>query len=166
MIVTAADPFELPNPAAVLLILLLGLVTVPGLAGYAVITMVRHGIRRSGMAVTLRYLAALAAAGAIAMYAWGTLHLLVTDASTADRACETAVGPARAEHVDRYESSFVPLRFGCHVAGGGRYEAVVPGYVSPTVLGLAFLTVTLAVFAALESSDRTASDQASTERQS
>jgi hypothetical protein len=157
----AGDPFELPDSVALLLILFFGSLATLGLAAYAVTLVARHGIRRSGTPVTLRYLAAFAAAGAVAVYTWGALHLLI-DETAADQACKDAVGAAQAADVDRYETSLVPLRFGCHVSGGGTYEAAVPGYVNPTVLGLALLAIILAIFAALDSSGRSASDTSST----
>ncbi|MGW9212276.1 hypothetical protein ACWGR4_35590 [Embleya sp. NPDC055664] len=161
--VLAADPFALPDPVVLLLIILVGLVATPTLFVYAFKTMARHGIRKSGSAVTLRYLAAFAAGAALAVYAWGALGLLM-DETAAAQACKDAVGPARAGSVDRYEFALVPLRFGCHVAGDGTYEAVIAGYVNPTVLGLVLLAVVLAVFAAFESADRNVSDNSPTEK--
>ena len=103
---------------------------------------VRRGVRTPGATGNLRRLAALAAAGAAAVYAWGALHLLMDETAAAE--CRAAVGPAHAGDIDRYEWSFVPLRFGCHVADGGTYDIAVPAYVSPIALVFGALSVVLA----------------------
>lgn len=161
----AEAPWTLPNPIALLVIILGGSITAIVLAGYAFSAIVRHGFRPSGRTSPLRYFATLAAAATIAVYAWGALHMLV-DESTASQQCKEAVGPTHAAHVAGYHTSFVPLRFGCQVEGVGTYEALVPGYVNPTVLGLALLTVLLAISAALASSDHGTSDKTSRGNQS
>jgi hypothetical protein len=149
-----ADPFDGHNPVTLLSLVLLCLLLAAGLAVYGFVTMARHGIRRSDMGTTLRYLAALAASGAIAVYAWGALHLLAFDETMRDQACKNAVGPDHAMHIDRYEPSYLPLSLGCHVKGGGTYSVGVPAYINPALVGLAVIAITLAVFAALESERR------------
>src|SRR4029077_12636148 len=96
--------------------------------------------------VWLRATAFLTGAGAVAIYAWGVLHVgfAVLDAedegtdSSPTRPCREG-GLERALHVDGYRVSYVPLRFECHLENGGTYAtSSVPGYVNPAaaVLGL------------------------------
>jgi hypothetical protein len=66
------------------------------------------------------------------------------DETAAADECRAAVGPAQAGDIDRYEWSFVPLRFGCHVADGGTYDIAVPAYVNPIALTFGALSVVLA----------------------
>jgi hypothetical protein len=73
----------------------------------------------------------------------GALHLLMDETAAADE-CRAAVGPAQAGDIDRYEWSFVPLRFSCHVAGGGTHDIAVPAYVNPIALTSGLLAVVLA----------------------
>ncbi|MBT2383120.1 hypothetical protein [Streptomyces sp. ISL-11] len=152
--VRAADPFEGHNPYALLAIILFGLVIAATLAVYGFATMARHGMRRSGMPVTLRYLASLAGAAAVAVYTWGAVHLMLLDETGRDQACKEAVGTAHAMHIDGYRPTYIPLRLGCHVTGDGTYAAGVPEYIIPTVLVLAFIALVLAIFAAFESERR------------
>ncbi|GAA4231256.1 hypothetical protein GCM10022254_27940 [Actinomadura meridiana] len=148
------EHFALPNPRVLLVILLVGAVVTLWLVSYVIRRLYWYslGYRRSP-GVGVRCLTAVVAAAAIGMYVWGALHLVI-DKTTADQECKAAVGAARAGDVDRYEPSFVPLGFGCHVAGGGSYEAAVPGYVNPAVAVLGFTAVTLAVCAAVGASQR------------
>ncbi|MEX2985647.1 hypothetical protein [Streptomyces sp. C36] len=150
----AVDSFEGHNPTALLAVILFGLVISASLAVYGFATMARHSIRQSAAPVTLRCLAALAGAAAATVYTWGALHLMLLDETGRDQACKEAVGAARAMHVDGYRPTYIPLRLGCHVTNDGTYAAGVPEYINPTVLGLAFIAATLAIFAAFESERR------------
>jgi hypothetical protein len=139
----SGNPWALPNPIALLLIVFGGIAAAATLAGYVITTVVRRGARTRGATGNLRRLAALTAAGASAVFAWGALHLLMDETAAADE-CRVAVGPAQAGGIDRYEWSFVPLRFGCHVADGDTFDIAVPAYVNPVVLTFAALSVVLA----------------------
>lgn len=157
--------FEGHSPAALLAIIVLGLLGAATLAVYGCTTLARRGVRASSPTVRYRSLAALAAGAAVAVYVWGAVHLLVLDGSARDDACKRAVGAARAMHIDAYRPTYIPLRLGCHVAGGRTYSVGVPGYANPTVLALAALAVVLAVAAALES-ERKARQEFSRESES
>ncbi|MEU4208539.1 hypothetical protein AB0F13_00820 [Streptomyces sp. NPDC026206] len=146
----------MPNTVTLLLIILVGFITAFSLAVYGLATMPLLSIRRATMEVVLRSLAALAASAAIGMYAWGALHLSM-DETAADMACKDAVGSARASDIDRYEASYIPLRFGCHVKSDGIHWVTrdgstwtaVPGYVNPSVLVLVLTSITSAAVVAL-----------------
>ncbi|WP_406196375.1 hypothetical protein OH807_09570 [Kitasatospora sp. NBC_01560] len=113
---------------------------------YGCVALVRH---RGDTGRLVRGLSALAAAGAVALYLWGALHvgLQVIDAedggtdSTPLRPCRAA-GMEKALLVDDYEVEYLPLGFVCHVPGGRSYAVdAVPGYVTPAVLALAAAAV-------------------------
>lgn len=142
-----------PSPLVLLMLSLVMVITAVGLAGYGFSTLARQGVRRSGIGVVLRSSAALAASTGIAMYAWGALHL-VGDETMTVQACRDAVGREQSADIDRYEFSYIPLNLGCHVKGDGTYAAAIPEYVNPAMLGLAVLTATLAIFAAIEAKYR------------
>ncbi|WP_346138296.1 hypothetical protein [Streptomyces coeruleofuscus] len=134
----------------VLLLSLAGLVATPGLAVYAVVALVRAGRKRT-RAGLLKPAAILAWLATVGMYTWGVLHLLLLDESGQAAACTKVLGgpDKRSEVVvDRYETSFLPLHFGCHVEGGKTYEAAVPGYVNPLAGVSAVTAVALTVCAA------------------
>jgi formate hydrogenlyase subunit 3/multisubunit Na+/H+ antiporter MnhD subunit len=134
-----SNPWALPNPAVVLLILMIAMAGIPGLSGYGVVVLVRGRRQREGV---LRGLASVAAAATLAIYSFGVLTMF-PDETLAAETCQDAVGPAHAANVTSYETSFVPLRFGCHVEGVGTWNIFVPGWVNPTVLALLLLTVVL-----------------------
>ncbi|MFB7617087.1 hypothetical protein [Kitasatospora sp. NPDC056181] len=131
-----------------LLIILAGPVIAFGLIGYGGTTLAR---RREGGARTVHGLAALAGAGAAAMYTWGALHvgMAVLDAddsgagSAPIRPCRAA-GNEKAMEVVGYEVHYLPLDFVCHVPGGRDYTAdTVPGYVTPAASALGLTAVAL-----------------------
>lgn len=147
------DPWAMPNPVVLLGLTFIGLLGTPivlwcGLAG------LRHG-RPGRPGGVLRALATVSGAGALGVYTWGILHLLM-DETQADENCKTAVGRALASDVAGYDISFLPLRFGCRVDGVGVFEAVVPSYVNSMVVGLVLITALLAGLARVRSSDRPA----------
>ncbi|RAN98090.1 hypothetical protein GAR05_03223 [Micromonospora saelicesensis] len=114
----------------------------------------RKGERsRSGW---LRAAALLAGAGAVAMYAWGLLHLGYAVMRAEDGGAGSfPIEPCReggsqlASQVDGYGVSYVPLRFECHLSGGGTYvTSSVPGYVNPVTSVLGLITASCGVLAA------------------
>jgi hypothetical protein len=144
------EPYAGHNPVVVLLLSLAGLLATPGLAIYAVVTLVRAGRRRT-RAGLLKGAAILAWVATVGMYTWGVLHLLLLDEHAQAAACTKVLGgpDKRSEVVvDRYETSFVPLRFGCHVKGGKTYEAAIPGYLNPVAGVSAVSAVALTACAA------------------
>ncbi|SCE92872.1 hypothetical protein [Micromonospora chokoriensis] len=104
----------------------------------------------------LRAAALLVGAGAVAVYAWGLLHLGYavmqaenggTGASPIEPCRE--VGPQVASMVDGYGVSLFPVHFEFHLTGGGSYvTSSVPGYVTPATVALGLITVICAAFAA------------------
>lgn len=145
----------------VLLLLLLipaGLVVPLALAGYGLGTLGRAGVRRADRRVWLRASAALLAAVAVALYAWGLLLVAgaVLDAedgganSSPLRPCRTPGQTERAASVVDYTVAYVPLQFVCETKGGGSYAAEsVPDHLNPAVLVLALAAAGCAGTAAL-----------------
>ncbi|MFJ9658633.1 hypothetical protein ACIRPR_11830 [Streptomyces griseoflavus] len=107
----------------------------------------------------LRGLAALSAAGAAALYAWGLLAVLGAVVTAEDggtdssppRSCRTAGWEERAAagvEITDYRVGFVPLGFVCETSDGGSYDnGDVPGYVNPGLAGFALAAVASAVSA-------------------
>ncbi|MFJ4868985.1 hypothetical protein [Streptomyces sp. NPDC088757] len=122
-----------------------------GLAGYGFGRLGQAGVHRTGRRTRLRCAAALAGAGAAAVYAWGLLLLglavLYTDDSGSDafppRPCRIAGVPEAAADVVGYRAEYLPPRYVCLRQGGGSYRTDdVPGFVGPGTVGL---TATAAV---------------------
>ncbi|MEV0782981.1 hypothetical protein AB0I52_08335 [Streptomyces sp. NPDC050423] len=149
-----SDPYSGHSVLALGLVILIGVLVAGVLGVYACVSVARNGVRRSGSLVLFRSVAALAAAGAAALYVWGALHLALLDETRRDLACKEAVGPAHVMEIDSYRPAYIPLGLGCHVATGTTYPAGVPGYVNPAAAALALTAVVLGGFSALESERR------------
>lgn len=140
-----------------LLFLVIAAVTVFGLVGYVCSVLARRGERRVEPTMALRMSAALAGAAAIAVYAWGLLHVAGslmeaedggTDSAPA-RPCRTSGWLERHERgieISGYSVSYVPLGFVCETSDGGSYD-IVPGYVDPAAVGFALAGAGCAVSA-------------------
>lgn len=160
---TESYPWALPNPVVLFGVVVLGILGVVVLAWKGTRGILSRG-RRSRPGGVARATALLTGAGALGVYVVSVLPLLYTDETRADQLCKAAVGPVRAAHVVAYEVTFVPLRFGCRVEGGESYEALVSGYVNPTVLGLVLGAAFLAVIARRQSTTGAAPTLPSAER--
>ncbi|MEH0929234.1 hypothetical protein [Micromonospora sp. CPCC 205558] len=133
--------------------LFLGLL-LAALAGAVIATVLtvrgfRAVFRNSERSPRLRAAALLFGAGAVAMYAWGLLHLSYAVLQAEDggagsspvEPCRQA-GPQMAGLVDGYDVSFLPLRFECRLTGGGTYvTSSVPGYVTQSTIALGLISV-------------------------
>lgn len=150
----SSGSYEGHNALALLAIVVLGLLAAGILAVYGCTALARRGVSSSSPAVLIRSLAAFTTAAALAIYAWGAVHLMLLDGTRRDEACKRAVGTAHAISIDEYRPAYIPLRLGCHVAGVGTYSVGVPSYINPAVLVLVVLTIVLAIAAALESESR------------
>lgn len=133
----------------ILLFVVILVIIAVALCGHGMGTLAERGVRRTGAPGVLRGLAALAGAGACALYAWGLLGICGAVMTAEDggtdssppRSCRTPGWSERhqqgVEIVD-YSVSFVPLAFVCETSDGGGYDTGdVPGYVNPGVLALA-----------------------------
>ncbi|MFI0511998.1 hypothetical protein RKD19_005102 [Streptomyces canus] len=102
----------------------------------------------------LRGLAVSAGLVALAVYAWGLLHLAGAVLEAEDGGAGSAPllpcrGNAQAVHVSDYSVGFLPLSFDCELTGGGSYSAgAIPGYVNPVALGSALAAAACAIAAA------------------
>ncbi|MEV1079005.1 hypothetical protein AB0I98_12230 [Streptomyces sp. NPDC050211] len=143
-------PYEGHNPVVVLLLILIGVITTPWLTFRGTRLLIRA--RRAGATrATVKALATLAWAVLIGMYSWGVLHLFFLDDTDQSRACIRAVGTRQ---LTAYDTSFVPLQFGCRTSDGHVVEAaVVPSYVNPATAVLAVCAVTLTGFTRAQSKE-------------
>lgn len=115
---------------------------------FGVVGAVRAG--RHSSARRLRAGALLVLGVGIGAYAWGMAHVgtavLEAEDGGADssplRPCRGEADATTVARVDGYRVRLVPLRFECHLAGGGSYvTSAVPGYLNPLagILGVAGL---------------------------
>ncbi|MEK8109508.1 hypothetical protein NKG94_43040 [Micromonospora sp. M12] len=104
----------------------------------------------------LRAAAFLAGAATVGVYAWGLLHLGYAVLRAEDggagsspiEPCREA-GPQRASQVDGYDVGYLPVRFECHLSGGGTFvTSSVPAYVNPATTVLGLVAATCGVLAA------------------
>ncbi|MFF0366960.1 MULTISPECIES: hypothetical protein [unclassified Micromonospora] len=113
--------------------------------------------RRGGRSrpARLRAAALLVGAAAVAMYAWGLLHVGVAVMQAEDggagsfpiQPCREA-GTQLASQVTGYGVSYLPLRFECHLDGGDTYvTSSVPGYVNPAAVALGLATAVCGLLA-------------------
>ncbi|MGV9914302.1 hypothetical protein [Streptomyces tendae] len=136
-----------------LLVVVVAVVTAVGLTGHGASVLAARRARGPGAGRALRALAAVAGAAAVAVYAWGLLH--VTGAvmesnggagSAPAPPCRTPGHEERALHVIDQSVSFLPLGFVCETTDGGEYTSDdVPGYVNPVTAALALTAVASAV---------------------
>lgn len=113
---------------------------------------IRAVLRNRERSPRLRAAALLVGAGAVAMYAWGLLHLGYAVLQAEDggagsspvEPCRQA-GPQMAGLVVGYGVDLLPLHFECRLSGGGTYvTSSVPGYVTPTAIVLGLVSVSCA----------------------
>ncbi|MFD4376900.1 hypothetical protein [Streptomyces sp. NPDC058486] len=139
-----------------LLVLLMVLIVGFGLAGYGFGRLGQAGVLRADRVTRLRCGAALAGAGAAALYAWGLfgvgMAVLVTEDSGSDAfppaPCRVAGDPAASAGVTGHRVEYLPPRYVCELRdGGSRVTGDGPGYVGPAVLGL-LATAAVCVFLA------------------
>lgn len=151
----------------ILVLLIVAALVCFGLAGYGFGRLGQTGVRRANRQTRLRCAAALAGAGATAVYAWGLLCLglavLSTDDSGTDafppRPCRIGGTPEAGADVVGHRVEYLPPRYACLRQGGGSYTTDdVPGFVAPTTVGL---TATAAVCALLAGTTTPASPRKS-----
>ncbi|MEU2505721.1 hypothetical protein ABZ621_13500 [Streptomyces sp. NPDC007863] len=127
--------------ALLLVTLLAGL----GLAGYGFGRLGATGVRRADRETRLRCGAALSAAAAAALYAWGLLGVglavLTTDDSGTgafpSRPCRVAGDPGAAADVAGHRVSYLPPRYLCVRRDGSEYAADTGGRsAGPAALAL------------------------------
>ncbi|MFD6189550.1 hypothetical protein [Streptomyces sp. NPDC060275] len=136
-----------------LLVVVVAVVSAVGLTGHGASVLAARRARGTRAGPALHALAAFAGAAAVAVYAWGLLH--VTGAvmesnggagSAPAPPCRTPGNEERALHVIDQSVSFLPLGFVCETTDGGEYTSDdVPGYVNPATAALALTALAGAV---------------------
>jgi len=145
-----------------LLIVVVAVVSAVGLTGHGASVLAARRVRGTGTGPALHALAAFAGAAAVAVYAWGVLHVTGAvmesngGASSAPAPpCRTPGNEERALHVIDQSVSFLPLGFVCETTDGGEYTSDdVPGYVNPATAALALTAAAGAVGAGYASEAR------------
>ena len=141
----AADPHGGFDSIAVLFVLVVGVLVVCGLVGFACSSAAKF---RRGSGASSRWGragAALLAAAAICVYLWGALHVLFMEDVDKGHACEKA-GAVQGREIAGYEGHYLPLRFVCETRAGRRFDAVIPGCVTPVagvLIGSAVILATV-----------------------
>jgi hypothetical protein len=138
----AADPHGGFNSIAVLTVLIIGALLVLSLVGYVCSSAAQGRLGRGNRAPWARAGAALLAAAAICVYMWGASLVLFMEDVDKGRACEKA-GAVQGREIAGYEADYLPLRFVCETHEGRRYDAVIPGYVTPVagaLIGMALIS--------------------------
>ncbi|KKD02572.1 hypothetical protein [Streptomyces sp. WM6386] len=140
-----------------MLLFVIAAITAVALTGYGFGRLADHGLRRSGLPVILRSVAALAGAAAVALYALGLLGVIGAIMTAQDggtdsappQSCRTPGWWERHEQgieIVDWSVSYLPLGFVCETSDGGSYDnGDVPGYVNPAALGLALSAAGCAV---------------------
>ncbi|MDT0346449.1 hypothetical protein [Streptomyces litchfieldiae] len=118
---------------AVLFILLIGLVVVFSLIAYLCSSIARRKQRSRDGRSWLRAGAVLSICAAICVYLWGTLHVAFMEDEHMREACVEAGGQAKADEVDGYGASYLPLRFECRIDEGDSYSAAIPPWINPAL---------------------------------
>ncbi|MFF4052105.1 hypothetical protein ACFYZ5_36245 [Streptomyces chartreusis] len=141
----------------ILLFVLIAVITAIGLAGHGIRTLADRRERRTGVPGTLRGIAALAGAGAFALYAWGLLAvcgavMVAEDGGTDSAPPQSCRTPGWWERHERgieitdHKVTYMPLGFVCETSDGGSYDTGdVPGYVNPGVPALALTAAGCAI---------------------
>lgn len=140
-----------------LLFVVIAVVVAFRLCGYGCGLLADRAVRRSGLPVVLRGLAALCGSVAVAVYAWGLLYvagafMTAEDGGTDSAPVQSCRTPGWWERhqqgveITDYTVGFIPLGFVCETSDGGSYDnGDVPGYVNPAVLGFALTAVGCAI---------------------
>lgn len=128
----AADPHGGFNSVAVLFVLIVGALIAFSLVGYVCSSAAQGQLGRGEYTRWAQTGAALLAAAAICVYMWGASLVLFMEDVDKGRACEKA-GTVQGREIAGYEAHYLPLRFVCETHAGRRYDAVIPGYVTPVV---------------------------------
>ncbi|MFC5147665.1 hypothetical protein [Streptomyces aureoversilis] len=150
--ITASDPWQEHNFAALLAILIAGTATLLGLAGYLCSRLTRQARRGCTPVRLWRDLSLLTAAVALAVYLWGCLHLLFLEDQELAERCERQ-RPAGTPTLVGRRGDFIPLRLVCEASNGHDYSVVIPGYINPAVALLLLLALTCALISVVLHSD-------------
>ncbi|MEU5431519.1 hypothetical protein AB0H73_38775 [Streptomyces olivoreticuli] len=146
--ITASNPWQGHDFAAMLAVLAAGAATLLSLAGYLCSRLTREARREYTTFRLCRDLSLLTAAAALAVYLWGCLHsLFLADQELAHR-CEQQK-PAGTPALVGLRGDFIPLRVVCETSNGHDYSIAIPGYINPTVALLLLLALTCALTSAI-----------------
>lgn len=143
----------------VMLLVVVLSITACALLGKGCGSLAEKGLRRTSLPTALRGFAAIAGAGAAAVYGWGLLGVAGAIMEAEDGGTDSAPNPAcrTAGWLERersgngivdYSVSWVPLDYVCETKGGGTYTTDdVPGYVNPAVVGFGLAAAGCAISA-------------------
>jgi hypothetical protein len=136
------QPYAGHNSAVLLVLSLTGVTVTPMLLLYGVWLLIRALMARTDRAI-VKAAATGAWTGAIGMYTWGLLSLLLADERAQADACNEALG---GKHLIGYSPSFIPLRFGCRTSDGHTIDVIVPSYVNLSVAALGICAIALTAY--------------------
>ncbi|MFI2350397.1 hypothetical protein ACH492_25790 [Streptomyces sp. NPDC019443] len=146
--ITASDPWQGHNFAALFPILIAGAVTVLSLTVYLCTRFTRQARRRYTPFAVWRDVSLATTAVALALYLWGCLHVLFLEDQEQAEECERQRPEGTPTLVGR-RGDFIPLRLVCEASDGRDYSVIIPDYINPTVAVLLLLTLACALTSAL-----------------
>ncbi|MCP3754049.1 hypothetical protein [Streptomyces sp. TBY4] len=141
----ASDPYQGHGFPALFTIAFVGAALLVSLLVYLGSRLSRKHVRGGTPATACRDLSLTAAAGALAMYLWGCLHLLFVERQERGVECAKVQGVAEGPGAEAITGDFIPLQLVCHMPGGRTHTVLVPDYINPSVAVLLALALTAAV---------------------
>ena len=142
--ITASDPWQGHNFAALFSISVTGTATLLGLTVYLCSRFTRRARRRYTPFAVWRDVSLAMAAVALALYLWGCLHVLFLEDQEQAEECERQRPEGISALVGR-RGDFIPLRLVCEASDGRDYSVVIPGFINPSVAVLLLLALACAL---------------------
>lgn len=146
--ITASNPWQGHNFAALFPILIAGAATLLGLTGYLCSRFTRHARRRYTPFAVSRDLSLATVAAALALYLWGCLHVLFLEDQEQAEECERQ-RPDGIPRLVGLRGDFIPLRLVCEASDGHDYSIIIPDYINPTIALLLLLALACALTSAV-----------------
>ncbi|WP_329041423.1 hypothetical protein OHT61_25520 [Streptomyces sp. NBC_00178] len=137
----ASDPYQGHSFTALLAILIAGAAALCAIAVHLCSRLARRSRQARTPASTWRDVTLLASAGALALYLWGCLHLLLLDRQERGTRCAYVDGELQRPGAEAATGDFIPLRLVCRMPDGTSHTAVVPDYINPTIAVLLLLAL-------------------------
>ncbi|MFI8007568.1 hypothetical protein [Streptomyces sp. NPDC086010] len=137
----ASDPYQGHGFTALLTILIAGAAVLCAMAAHLGSRFMRRARQARTAASTWRDVTLLTTAGALALYLWGCLHLLLLDRQERGTRCAYVDGELHRPGAEATTGDFVPLRLVCRMPDGTSHTAVVPEYINPTIAVLLLIAL-------------------------